>query len=81
MDTERKVFDDFPQVSCNDCEHWWLNQCDGTEKDEHKVCHSFLATRHIVIPEKLKRLERKIDGLSISIILVSAAMLIHIIFG
>lgn len=76
-----KIFDEFPKADCNECEHYWTTACDGTKKDETKVCNSFSATRHVVIPEQIKRLERKIDGLSISIILVAVSMIIHLIFG
>lgn len=78
---DNKIFDEFPKVDCNECEHWWLNQCDGTEKDEHKVCHSFAATRHLVIPEQIKDLERKVNSLTRSLIIVILAVAIHLIFG
>lgn len=58
------------KVDCNDCERWWLNQCDGVFKDAEKPCSSYLATRTVVIPEQIKSLEKDTNKLAIACILM-----------
>ena len=56
-----KRFEDWIEVDCNDCAHWWDNSCDGvkpTLNQSRMPCNSFLATRSIVIPEQIKSLQR-----------------------
>lgn len=60
----KKVFENWDTVDCNDCEKYWLNQCDGVKCDKThrngatRLCNSFKATRSVIIPLKLKRLTR-----------------------
>ncbi len=59
---ERKIFDDFQEVDCNECERYYLNQCDGAKtlgKGSKLTCTSFLATRNVVIPEQIKSLQKE----------------------
>lgn len=75
---ERKIFEDFPTVECNDCEHFWLNQCDGSNEQE-RVCNAFLATRRVTLPEDVKRLRTRLDllsGVAVLIVLAQIALLI-----
>lgn len=61
MEKQTKRFEDWIEVDCNDCAHWWDNSCDGVEptlNQSRKLCNSFLATRSIVIPEQIKSLQR-----------------------
>lgn len=60
-----KRFDDYPPVDCNDCERWWISQCDGVPKGSHRQCNSFVATRGIVLPEKIKALEERTRSLEL----------------
>lgn len=71
------IFEEWVEVECEQCERWWLNQCDGckdTLKGSKTPCNSFLATRSVVIPQKIKRLERVILGLKIAIAVVSCVI-------
>ena len=61
MSETKRVFDDFPTVDCNECEHYWTNSCDGVPKGANRSCNSFKATRSVVIPKKIERLEYIID--------------------
>ncbi len=58
---EDKRFDDWLEVDCNQCVHYWDNSCDGAKtslKGCRKPCNAFLATRSILIPEEIKSLKR-----------------------
>lgn len=58
--TQSKRFEDWCKVDCEECERWWLNQCDGVPKGSQKQCNSYLATRNVVLPEKIKSLENRV---------------------
>lgn len=61
--SEGKRFEDWIEVDCNECAHYWDNSCDGAKtllKGSRKPCNAFMATRSVLIPEQLKRLERAI---------------------
>jgi hypothetical protein len=53
-----KRFEDWEEVNCNECEHYWTNSCDGVKKGSKIACNSFLATRSIIIPLQIKSLQR-----------------------
>ena len=83
MSNNRKIFDDFPTVDCNECEsceRWWLNQCDGVSVGSTKPCNSFLATRSILIPKQLKSLQRRIDWLSVIVAVLCLIKIISVIW-
>lgn len=61
--SELKRFEEWIKVDCNDCERWWVNQCDGV-KDKPRVCMSYLATRKTVIPKQIESLQKKCEALS-----------------
>ena len=79
--SDRKIFEDFSEVDCNECEHWWMNQCDGASKGSRIGCNSFLATRSVVIPARIETLEKSIKWLTFSVIFTNVAFLIHILVG
>lgn len=58
-----KIFEDYPDVSCNECAEYWSDTCDGTPKGSTRLCNSFKATRSVILPAKLERLERRLDWL------------------
>lgn len=60
---DNRIFDEWEEVNCNDCELWWINQCDGTQKGEKRLCTSFKATRSVVIPLQIKSLQRRLKWL------------------
>lgn len=71
-----KIFDDFKGIDCNDCERWWLNQCDGVTKGTERPCNSFLATRRVIIPEQIKSLNKRLKYLGSAIIVLAIINLI-----
>lgn len=75
----RKIFDDFQEVSCNDCGHYWDDSCDGVKKGSKKVCNSFIATRRIVIPEQIKRLEFRVKYLWWSVVICLISILLVVL--
>lgn len=82
---DAKRFDDYKPVDCNECGRYWDNSCDGvnckTNSDKSstgstRLCNSFLPTRSIVIPEKIKRLEKEVEGLRITCLILSVVVLV-----
>ena len=80
MSDAPKRFDGWEKVDCNDCGHYWLNQCDGVKKDGEKPCNSFLATRKTSIPEEIKSLKEDLlatkIGYGICIIALAIGLMI-----
>lgn len=62
---DKKIFDDFPKVDCNECGRYYDSSCDGVKKGSTKQCNSFLATRSVVIPAKIKDLEKCVKWLTV----------------
>jgi hypothetical protein len=62
--TEKKIFDDFQEVSCNDCEHYWDTSCDGVPEGSKRLCNGFKATRSVILPAKIERLEKGLQRLT-----------------
>lgn len=61
--SEQKRFENWEEVDCNDCACYWDNSCDGVIPPSQKLCNSFKATRKIVIPAKIKALEKRVEWL------------------
>ncbi len=75
-----KRFEDWEEVDCNECERYWLNQCDGAKthgKGSKLTCTSFLATRNVVIPEQIKSLQKENIRTRVCIILLAFGMILH----
>ena len=71
--SDLKRFDDYQEVvDCNDCSHYWDSSCDGASKGSTANCNSFSATRSIVIPEKLNKLEERVKWLELCTIFLFA---------
>ena len=84
MESKNKRFEEWKEVDCNECARYWDSSCDGVPKGSERQCNSFLATRKIVIPNQIKRLQRVVKGLVWAVSLMAASLLIHylgIIFG
>ena len=75
---EQKIFDEY-EVDCNDCQRYWLDQCDGSKVNVQKPCSSFLATKKMDIPEKVKSIEEKYENIRICIITLSIVLALHLI--
>ena len=69
-------FEEWEVVECNDCERWWTNQCDGAKGDK-RVCNSFLATRSVMIPQKIKKIENDVKLLRWISLWLTIVALIH----
>lgn len=79
MDNKRdnpKRFDDWIKIDCEQCERWWQNQCDGVCEGENRPCNSFLATRSVILPSQIKRLQSEIKHLKIGVCLLCVAIII-----
>lgn len=88
--SESKRFDEWNEVvDCNECSHYWDNSCDSPKtliKGSTTLCNSFLATRSVVIPLKLKRLEKAFKWLVACVVILgvvsigSLVLILSIIF-
>lgn len=70
-----KRFEDWEKVDCNECARYWDSSCDGVSKGSSKPCNSYLATRSVVIPARLKALEKSNKWLRICCIINSGLIL------
>lgn len=73
------IFEEWVEVECEQCERWWLNQCDGCRdgvNGSKTPCNSFLATRSVIIPQQINDLKRCVFGLKIAIGIVSSVVAI-----
>lgn len=64
-----KRFDDY-NVECNDCAHYWDDSCSGTQVGTTKACRDYKATRTVDIPKQIKQLEKRIDNLENSRLII-----------
>lgn len=76
--SDKKRFEGWEDVACEDCQHYWDSSCDGSTGSQ-RVCTTFLAAKRHFIPERLERLEKRINALLRSTILIGLAMIIHLI--
>lgn len=74
-----KRFDNWNEVDCNDCSHYWDSSCDAVSKGSKVGCNSYLATRSVVIPAKLNSLEKRFKWHLIASILVDIAFALHLL--
>lgn len=83
--SDLKRFEDWEQVDCNDCSHYWDSSCDGVSKGSRTPCNSFLATRSVVLPEKIKQLEFRVNVLEwatiIEFAVVGTLIIVRWLFG
>lgn len=73
----KQIFDDFPKVNCNGCEHYYTNSCDGVQEGSERPCKSFVATRDIDIPEQLESIKKRMKNIEIGWIIFLALYLIR----
>lgn len=64
-----KRFDDY-NVECNDCAHYWDDSCSGAQVGMTKACRDYKATRTVDIPKQIKQLEKRIDNLENSRLII-----------
>lgn len=73
--SENKRFSDWQEVDCNDCAHYWDSSCDALQ-GSRKPCNSFLATRSVIIPLQIKRLQKSVKWLTGALVIVTVAVVI-----
>jgi hypothetical protein len=78
--SEQKRFEDWEEVSCNECGRYWQDSCDGVKEGSRKPCNSFIATRKVVIPARLKALENSNKWLRRWCLLLSILWLLGVVF-
>ena len=83
MNQKLKVFDDFPTVDCEECEHWQINRCDGHSVGTESSCTAFKVVRRLNTPQEIKALQKGYKDLtrasiinSIAIILLALAVIL-----
>ena len=81
--SDSKRFEDWEKVDCNECARYYDSSCDGVKKGSAKPCNGYLATRKIVIPNRLNSLEKRICWLEwitgIGFILLGILTLVRLI--
>lgn len=79
---KKQKFDDWSDVKdCNDCECWWVNQCDGLPTGVERTCTAFKATRRVNIPEEIKSLRKALKGICWACIMLAVGVILHIVSG
>ena len=78
--TQSKRFEDWEKVDCNECARYWDSSCDGICKGSEKPCNSFLATRSVVIPARIKELEKWNKWLTFGVVSLDVLFILHIVF-
>lgn len=76
---KEKRFEDWPRVDCDECARYWDSSCDGVKEGSEKECKSFVASRKVTIPARLKKVEDDVGRLKIAFILTNAVLLLHIV--
>lgn len=75
MSTETKStrFEEW-KVDCNECGRYYDSTCDGVRQGSARECRSYVATRGVSFASHIKDLEDKVQGLTIALCLVGAAV-------
>ena len=82
MEKASKRFEEWEEVDCNDCSNYWDSSCDGATKGSRIGCNSYLATRSIVIPERLNSLEKRVRYLEwgqVAVVLALASCVVYML--
>ena len=78
----KQIFEDFPEVDCNGCTHYYNETCDGTLQGSVRLCKEFKATRRVDIPLQINEAHRRLQrlevlvGLCITGVAIVALMLV-----
>lgn len=78
MTENNKRFEDWTEVDCNQCARYWDSSCDGVDKGK-RICQSFLATREVLIPAQIKKLNTRLDILGAAVVLLAIGNLFRIV--
>ena len=81
-------FEDFPEVDCNFCSHYYNDTCDGHTsplQGSERLCTAFRVVRGVDIPLKIKTLQRACIGLVAWDVVLTAGFIVlalwSIIYG
>lgn len=61
--SDKKIFEEYKPVDCNDCDHYWNNTCDGVPEATERLCTSFKATRRVILPSRIEAVEQAVESL------------------
>lgn len=67
MSDKKRIFDEWEEVDCNNCESYWINQCNGVGEAQERPCTAFKATRSVVIPQQIKWLKTRLKWLYVAL--------------
>ena len=76
--SDKKVFDDYTEVNCNNCQQYWYDLCDGVPEDGSRPCTSYVATRNSDIPKKIEVLQKRVDRLENSLIVTNLIIVVYL---
>ncbi len=76
VNPKQKVFDDFKEVDCEECESWQLNQCDGVPVGSQRSCTAYKAVRRLNTPLQIKALQKGYKDLRTASIINSVAIIL-----
>lgn len=74
MNTEQKVFEEYPQADCNTCRSYMLDQCDGVPVGESRKCTAYEATRASDLPMQIEKLKSEMKTQCLLNILLTVAV-------
>lgn len=77
----KKIFDSWKEVDCENCERWWVNQCDGVKtssEGSRRACNSYLATRRVVLPSQIKTIQRDVKLLTGALVILTVIVLFNL---
>ena len=76
--SDKRIFEEV-EVDCNDCEAYWLNQCDGVAFNSERKCISYIPTKRVDIPVKIQALEKRVDTLNNWVVALCLGLLAELI--
>lgn len=79
MEKTSRRFEDWGIIDCNECTHYWDSSCDGVSKGSRVGCNSYLATRSVVIPERINALENRNRWLTLWCLMLSIFWILEMV--
>lgn len=77
QDKPDKIFEEWTPRNCNECARYWDSSCDGVKRGQKRTCNAFFATRNVVIPQQIEKLQNDLKSLKITVWLLSIFTLIQ----
>lgn len=78
MTSDNKIFEEWEEVDCNTCQHYWDSSCD-TVGAFRKPCNSYIATRRIDIPRRIELLDNQVMVLNWCAIILGIAAIVNLV--